>query len=646
YQPPHCTQFAEGDRNAQFRAEKAKGGFGLIVQEWSSVHPSSDYIPIRSGIIWDESLLGEHKKMTDAVHRYGAKFFLQLVHQGVQTAFFGSQTKEPPLAPSPVQDVFYVGQGKEMEEEDIEEIINAFARCAVLAKMAGYDGVEIHAAHGYLIAEFLSPLYNKRTDRWGGSLQNRVRFFREVLRRVRKAVGPDMAVSARFTYDERLPTGIKPDEGLEMMVMVNDLVDFWDIDWGEYATIGEMIPPARNYPENYQIEATAEIRRKLHERCPNKKTPVGGCGRIRNPDDALRMISEGQLDMVGMVRQSIADPHWPRKVREGRVDEIRECSYNNTCLAGLFTYRAIECVQNASAGEEYKGFYPEEFAPAPEKKMVLVVGGGATGMEVARVAAARGHTVDLHEAQENLGGHTSLLARLPGCAEWARVVEYRERMVRKLGVTVHTKSPLTASQVLEYGADAVVFATGADWDRTGNNPLTKEPIPGYDKPHVLVPEDILSDGKTVGKRVLIVDSDAYLMGVGLADILASQGKEVTLVAYPNVGYYLLITMELGAALRRLAELKVRMLPQLFAAQITDDGADLFNIWTMEGQSVQADNVILSSRRVPRTSLYREVKAKAGDAGPAVHLTGEAISPKTFFSMSRAMYWAHKLGRSL
>ncbi len=648
FQPPHCTMFGEGNRNAAFRAEKSKGGFGLIVQEWSSVHPTADYSPTRSGIIWDLSLLGEHKKMVDAVHKYEAKYFIQLVHQGIQTAWFGSATKEPPWAPSPVQDPLNGSQGKEMEEEDIEECIEAHVRGAIMAKLAGYDGVEIHAAHGYLIAQFLSPQYNKRTDRWGGSLENRMRFWREIQRRVRDAVGPDMAVSARFVFDERSPWGIKPDEGLEMMVMMDDLVDFWDLSRGEYSTIPDMMGPARSQPENYQMADTTEIRRKLHQRCP-KKTPVGGCGRIKNPDDALRMIKNDEVDMVGLVRQSIADPHWPRKIREGRLDEIRECTHNNTCLSALVYSRpGIECIQNPCAGEEYHGFTPEEFEPAAKKKTVLVIGGGVTGMEVARVAAARGHTVHVHEADNKPGGHTNLLAQLPGCAEWARLVSYRETMLRKLGVEIHTNSPMTAAQALEYGADDVVFATGAAWDREGFNPIVKSPVPGHDKPHVLVPEDILGKGtKAVGQRVLIADCDAYLMGVGLAELLASQGKEVTLAAYPNVGHYLVGTVELASVLQQLVKLKVRLLPMLLGG-ITDKGASLFNALTGETMNVSVDTVVLVTRRVPRTSIYLETKAAAAVKadGPKVHLTGEAISPKTYYSMPRAMFWAHRLGRQL
>jgi dimethylamine/trimethylamine dehydrogenase len=640
--------FGEGDRNAAFRAEKAKGGFGLIVQEWTSVHPSADYSPTRSGIIWDVSLLGEHRKMVDAVHKYGAKYFLELCHMGIHTAWFNSATKEPPWAPSPVQDGDHGSQGKEMDEEDIEECINAFVRGAVMAQLVGYDGVEIHVAHGYLLSQFLSPLYNKRTDRWGGSLKNRARLWVEVQRRVRDAVGSDMAVGARFTYDERSPWGIKPEEGLEAMVMLDDLVDFWDIDWGEYSTPADQVAPARAHPENYQIPSTAEIRRKLHERCP-KKTPVGGCGRIKNPDDVLRMVKAQDLDMVGLVRQSIADPHWPRKIREGRLDEIRECTHNNTCLSA-YTYSrpGIECVQNPCAGEEYHGFLPEEFAPAVQKKLVLVVGGGVTGMEVARVAAARGHTVHIHDAGKTPGGHTNLLARLPGCHEWARLVSYRETMLRKSRVQVHSDSRLTAAEALDYGADEVIFATGAEWDRQGLNPIVREPVPGYDKPHVLVPEDILGEGGSlakVGQRVVIADCDAYLMGVGLAELLAGQGREVTLAGFPSVGHYLAGTAEIAPALQQLYKLHVHTRQMLLGA-IADDSVSLFDAVTGETAEVGADTVVLVTSRIPRTADYREAKARRSNDGPRVHLTGEAVSPKTYYSMPRAMFWAHRLGRQL
>ena len=650
YQPPHCCGYGESERSAYFRGEKAKGGFGLLITESASVHPTSDNHPFKQLDISRLSVLPNHQIITDRVHQYGAKMFCQLWHGGLQTAALNNAhgTKNPGWGPSPLQDAHHLAQCKEMEEEDIQEVLDGFGKSAVYAKLAGYDGVQIHAGHSYLVYQFLSTYYNKRTDRWGGSLENRARFFREALRRVREAIGTEIAVAARLTVDDCLPfPGFKPDEAVQVMIMLNDMVDFWDIDWGIYPTAGDMIGPARRHPENYQVPSLADVRKRLYD-AVSKHTPVGGCGRIRTPDDALRMIEEGQLDMVGMVRQSIADPHWPRKVQEENLDEIRECIACNGCVAAWQTARPLLCTSNATAGEEYRGILPEEFDQAREEKMVLVLGGGVTGMEVAHVAAARGHTVHLHEERSDVGGHTSLLAKLPGCEEWNRLVDWRKYMLGKRGVNLSADSSMDAKAILEYGADVIVFATGAVWDRQGVNPITKEPIPGWEKPHVLVPEDILREGKKVNGSVLILDSDSYLMAVGLAEMLADQGNEVTLVSYPVVGQYLFATLELTTVKENLYRKNVNMIPDHFAFEITDDGALLANTFTGTPQDLKCDHVIFVTRRVPQMQLYKEVKANASNAEFPfeVHLTGEAISPKSYYSMPRALYWAHALGREI
>ena len=658
YQSPHACGF-DPETEAYFRGEKSKGGFGLVCLGATSVHPTSTYGPAGGSELNKISDVEDHKIITNKVHQYGGKIFCQIWHGGVLVASNNSAHggKYPGWGPSASQNPVLHGQCKEMEEEDIEEVIKSFVQSAVYAKMAGYDGVEIHAASGYLLTQFLSPYFNKRTDKWGGSLENRARLYTEITKRVKAAIGDTMAVGTRLMVDDRLPASgfpfpsFGPDEALEVMVALNDMIDFWDLNWGMYITSDDLIAPARKHPENFTVSAIAEIRKKLYH-LTNKHTPIGTAGRIRTPDDALKFIEEDMLDMVGMARQSIADPHWPRKVRENKIDEIRECIACGTCHSTWSSGRKLACTFNPCAGEEVNGYFPEEFIKAKEEKMILVIGGGVTGMEVASVAAAQGHIVHLHEALPTLGGHTSLLGKLPDCDQWNRLIELRQHLINKRGVKIHLNSKLDAQAIVDYGADEVVFATGATWDRHGQNTWSGgEPIFGWDLPHIMVPEDILRDGKSVGESVLILDSDSYLMGTGLATMLASQGKKVQIAQGMKVDDPFTFTVELASVGRKLCQLGVDILHNYFCFMISEEGAlltDLFDTEFKRAKTIKYDNIIMVTMRIPQTELYKEVKKLAMNAEHPmnIHLTGEAISPKSFYSMPYAIYWAHSLARSL
>jgi dimethylamine/trimethylamine dehydrogenase len=573
-----------------------------------------------------------------------------------------------------------------MEEEEIEMIIDAFVRAAKIAvDEAGYDGVMLHAAHGYLIQQFFSPLINyDRTDKWGGpDLANRARFFLEVAKRVKEAVGDRAAVAARFTYDECLgPIGTTPEEALEIVKMVDRYIDFWDVDIGNYETLDEMIAPSSRHVEGWQVWRNMEWIKKC--KVAGIKTPFGTCGRINSPDLAVKLRKEG-LDMVGLVRPSIADPHWPRKVREGRLDEIRECIGCNTCVAYLFKRTTgLNCIQNPAAGLEWLGYDPEaEYPKVKEPKRILLVGGGPCGLEFARVAGARGHEVHLHDKMPMLGGQMRYItSQILSRREWIKVVEWRERVIRKKypNVKIYTNSEMTAEKIAKYGADVVVFATGTLWDKMGRNPVTKRPIPGWDKPFVLTPEDIFIHGKKVGNKVLVIESCGSWIGPWLAVDLAFKGHEVYLQTFPlpiesSVLNDLASRLELGTLDALLKTSGVKLVePFTYPAEITEDGVKIkaffFEAWKAAvpiytkwfpdpiyrlkikdwEQVIKVDTVILCTMRVPQIELYEKVKGmwKRGEIPglKGAYLTGEALTPRSWYELPYPMFWAHKLGKEI
>lgn len=656
YQPPHCTGMQNTEQNAKFRASKARGGFGFLIQEATAIHPSGDQRPRPLPAIWEEGTVADHERITSAVHEEGALVGIQLNHTGVHNAFHAdipmrNLRDHAPLSSSDTQEPKHNGQAKAMDESEIRMLIDAFGDAADRARQAGYDAIEIQAGHGYLVAQFLSPLYNKRDDEWGGDWRGRSRFFLEVAREVRSRVGDDLAVGARFTYNELYSGGLNAPEDedpVRMMARVDDHIDFWDIDIGNYETHSDIIAPAYDpkWDEHYQLNSlTPAVAEQM--RAHGIETPIGGCGRVRDAEKAARTLEETPVDMIGMVRQSIADPMWPTKVAEGREEDIRECIGCNTCIAGFGTFKPLMCVQNPAVGQEYRGFHQDEFETVDDQRTVLVVGGGPCGLEFARVAGHRGHDVDLHEARGEVGGHTRhVVSKLPGRDEWEKQIAYREHeLADRSNVTVETNSELDVDDVADYGADAVVFATGAAWNERGVNPMTKEPLPGWDRDHVVLPGDVVEGRADVGDSVLVVDGDNHMVGPGVAELLGNAGHDVTLMGYPcAIGPNQEAKLQAGTMHERLHEAGVEVTHDEFPTALTADGAEYVNIYHQETKHLDCDTVVLTTKRSARRALHDAYEARAN--GTDVHLTGEAVTPKTFFSVAKPLWWAHKLGREV
>jgi len=640
YLSPHFTVYVDretwlpNDQMAPYYEERAKSGVGLLCQSVADIHPTVEYGTLPTMRLYDKRVLPLLKDITTRVHWHGAKMFIQIWHTGQASSSF--RTGRPAMAPSPVPNMFTIP--KEMDRGEIEEMIQAFADSAAVVQEAGYDGIILHGTHGYLIENFLSPFFNKRNDEYGGSLDNRMRFLMQVIERVRGVIGRKLALGIRLVGEELLPGGLDVEESTAIARRLEDSgqLDFIDIDVGSYHNYHIGIGPMYVAP-HYNLLAAAPIKAAL------KKLPLlCAPGRLGTPQEAEQVLADGQADMVGVARALIADPEWLLKVQQGRAEDIRHCTYTNQyCLARLFRGIPIGCIQNPATGRE-KEWGIGTLTQATTKKRVMVVGGGPGGLEAARIAAIRGHKVALYEKAAELGGQVNLAARLPGREEIAEVTGWLTRQMPKCGVEVHLGCEVTAELIDKVAPDALVIATGAEFSRTGFSGVIPEPIPGWNQPHVLTPEQVLRGEKKPGQRVLIVDEECNQVAPGLAELLARQGKKVTIVtSQPSIGRELAFTFALPHVLARLAESGVEIIPTHYIKKIDGSSVELFNVCApqVETRLTGIDTVILVATRETRDSLSAKARGKVKE----LHAIGDCVTPR---DIGAAIFEGHRVARSL
>ena len=648
YQVPHCTGFGseKPGSHARFRATKAEGGWAAVCTEEALIAPDSDFWPVVSQRVWDTEDARNLALLADEAHAHGSLAGVELTHGGVH-----GNTREsrwPAIGPSQIASDYYASVvPKAMETEDIERVRGDWVRAAKLVRDAGMDIVYVYGGHSYLPLQFLSPFYNKRTDAYGGSLENRARFWLETLEAVREAVGDDCAIAVRFCVEALSPAGVELEEGLGFIRLADHLVDLWDVNVGSILEWSKDSGPSRFFKEGYQLEWTGRVREATAK-------PIVGVGRLTNPDRMAEIIRSGAWDLIGAARPSIADPFLPAKVEEGRYGEIRECIGCNVCVMKAEEGNHIGCTQNATAGEEYRrGWHPERFEPAENRdRDVLVVGSGPAGMECAIVLGKRGfRRVHLVEAEAEIGGTVRWVPQLPGLGEWGRILQWRTVQLGKLdNVAVLTGLRLDAGGVREYGAELVVVATGSRWAGNGLNFVTHEAIPGADAslPHVLTPEQVMLEGKEVpGERVVVFDADGYFMGAGLAERLRAAGRDVEIVTpHDRVASVCDETLE-GTLLRQhLHDLGIRQRPGTMLASIEPGrvtAADQFG----DPVELEADAVVLVTQRLSDDALYRELKADRGalaeEGIEALYRIGDCVAPRI---IAEAIFDGHRLGREI
>jgi dimethylamine/trimethylamine dehydrogenase len=626
---------------AAMRGVKAEGGWAVVSTQEVEIHESSDVSPYTEGRLWDDRDIPALARMADAVHEHGALAAIQLVYQGHEVS--NRYSREPAIGPMhrPVA-IYDPFQARAMDKSDIREFRRWHRDAALRAKRAGFDLIYVYAGHDLTMTmHFLCRRYNQRTDEYGGSLENRVRLLREVIEDTKEAVGDTCAVPLRLAVDElRGEEGITADgEGREIVELLAELPDLWDVNVSDW--------PNDSLTSRFGEEGNQEPYVAFVKQVTSK--PVVGVGRFTSPDAMVSQIKRGVLDLIGAARPSIADPFLPKKIEEGRLEDIRECIGCNICTSGEKTAVPMRCTQNPTMGEEWrKGWHPEVIAPKGSDDQVLIVGAGPAGLECARALGRRGYGVILAEAEEELGGRVAVECRLPGLAAWGRVRDYRLQQLHLMpNVELFPASRLTAENVLEFGFPRVVLATGCRWRKDGVGRQHYRPIPGSEQGHVVAPESVMARVELTGPIVVYDDEHFYLGGV-LAEKLRVEGHEVAIVTPAlQVSLWTENTLEQGHVQRRLVELGVEIITQRRLEAIGADQVDLSCLVTGRRETRAAGSVVLLTGRLPEEALYQSLMAEPealGEAGIAsVTRIGDCLAPAT---IAAAVYAGHRYAREL
>jgi dimethylamine/trimethylamine dehydrogenase len=627
---------------AAMRGVKAEGGWAVVSTEQTDIHPSSDITPCADGRLWSDKDIPYLARMCDAVHEHDALASIELVHNGKFAANLYS--REVPLFATHMPAIDYNApvQARAMDKADIRAYRRWHLKAAKRAKQAGFDIVCCYAAHNASLAGmFMLNRYNFRSDEYGGSLENRVRLFREVIEETKDAVGDAMGVVVRFAVDElRGAEGLEAGkEGREIVEMLAELPDLWDVNIAEWHNDSMTSRFAEEGHQEPFVDFVKTVTTK----------PVVGVGRYTSPDRMVSLINKGVMDMIGAARPSIADPFLPKKIEEGRIEDIRECIGCNICVAWSLMNAPIRCTQNPTMGEEWrKHWHPERIAPKADDGSVLVVGAGPSGLEAALTAGRRGHDVILAEATEELGGRVTRESKLPGLNSWARVRDYRTyQMSQMANVEVYKSSALNADQVLEFGAAHVAIATGAKWRRDGYGRAHQFPIPGTESDNVLTPDDIMA-GIKPGGTVLVYDDDHYYMGSVIAEQLVADGYRV-IFATPSsvVASWTIHTLEQHRIQAQMLKLGVEIITDHQLRSITQDNVSLASVYSKEPRIVEASSVVMVTSRVPDDALYRELASEPdrlrGAGIQTLTRIGDCHGPAT---IAAAVYEGHKFAREL
>jgi len=641
FQVPHCSGM--GNRMprsvAAMREIKAEGGWGVVCTEYCSIHPSADDSPFVFASLWDESDVRANAIMTEGVHRHGALAGVELWHGGNHAV--NRWSRLPILSPSGLPPYYvHPRQTRAMDKQDIKAFRGWHRAAAERAVRAGFDIVYVYAGHGYLPMQFIARQLNHRTDEYGGSIENRSRLLRELIEDTKNAVGHKAAVAVRFAVDELIgPTGITVEnEGREVVELLAELPDLWDVN---ISYVENDSQTARFSEEGYEERYIAFVKKMTSK-------PVVGVGRFTSPDAMVSQVKRGILDFIGAARPSIADPFLPRKIDEGREDEIRECIGCNICRSSNNEGVPIRCTQNPTMGEEWRrGWHPERVQPAKKEKSVLVVGAGPAGLECALTLGKRGYRVQLAEAGRELGGRINWESRLPGLSSYGRVRDWRlGRLAALPNVEIYRESRLSAADVREFGIPEIVTATGARWRRDGVGHSALLGIPGADTPGILTPDDIVA-GKVPASPCVIYDDDQYYLAGVLAEKLAKDGIEVTL-ATPGleVSAWCRMVDEQERVQQRLTELRVNMITGVHLTSIAPGKVRLAHIGGTETKHSWASLILVTSR-APNNELYDQLVGDIAALKAAgierVTRIGDCHVPG---AVVHAVYDGHKFAREL
>jgi dimethylamine/trimethylamine dehydrogenase len=641
YQVPHCNGMGRTfpTSMARMRGMKAEGGWAVVCTEQCDIHWTSD--SPREIRLWDDQDIPYLARMVEEVQAHGALASIQLVHMG----YYGRNiySREATMSPSgrpPGTD--FPGYARAMDKQDIRNVRRWHRTAALNAKKAGYDIVMVYAGHDISLPfHFLCRRHNKRTDEYGGSMENRVRLLRELLEETKDAVGDTCGVSLRLAVDELMGAGglACDDEARDVVELLADMPDLWDVNCSAWEN--DSIS-SRFSEEGFQEPFTSFVKELTTK-------PVVGVGRYTSPDRMLSLIKRGHFDMIGAARPSIADPFLPKKIEEGRTEDICECIGCNICVGYSNNSVPIRCTQNPTMGEEWRrGWHPEIFPAKDTDDKVMVVGAGPAGLEAARVLGRRGYDVILAEAGSSVGGRVSREAGLPGFATWARVRDYRDYQISQMAtVEQFLGSRLTADNVFDAECPLVALATGAAWRRDGFGRNAPDGIAGADADCVFTPDDVFA-GAEISGPVVVYDDDHFYMGGAIAEALRLRGLDVTLVT-PGavVSSWTEYTLDQGRIQARLHELGVSVVPLHKLTAIQPGGVTVSYVYTGDRRELDAASVVLVTALEPQDGLHRDLLARQAEWGDhgirSVSRIGDCFGPGT---IAQAVWSGHKYARTL
>lgn len=627
YQVPHCNGGGYRDPSAvaEMRRTKAEGGWGVIFTEQTEIHPTSEITPFIEQHLWEDKDIPALAAMAEAMKSHGALAGIQLAYSGINGPNLYS--REVPLAVSGGPILTFTSdpvQARTMDREDIRNLRRWFRNAFRRSQSAGFDLICLYGAHGFgILQHFLSRATNQRTDEYGGSLENRSRFLREIVEEAREETRGELAISLRLSLHEAGTFGFSNAEVRDFIEMHGDLPDIWDLAQGTWEACSGT---SRFKPECAQEDLVTGIKALTSK-------PVVGVGRFTSADAMVRQIRSGILDFIGAARPSIADPFLPKKIEEGRFDDIRECIGCNICVSGDMTGGISRCTQNTAFMEEWrKGWHPERARPKGASATVLIVGAGPAGLEAALQAAKRGYHVTLAEATATLGGRVARERQLPGLSAWGRVADFRTGQLAPMpNAEIYRDSRLTADDVLAMGAEHVAIATGASWRRDAVARFHLHPIPTDPAMPVFSPDDIMAGGGPQGGRVVLYDDDHFYMGSVIAEVLVARGCAVDFITpAAKVAEWSENTLEQAIIMRRLLDLRINIHTGKAPVGIGNTEVTLACVWTAAETDLPTDAVVMVTSRTPHDALYQDLRARQPawvDAGIlSVKLIGDAAAP--------------------
>lgn len=609
---------------------RAIGGAGLIIPEITRINDVHGPGLMRQLSVTKDKHIKPLAQLAEVVHKHGSKIFIQLHHPGRETvsALLGGQ---PVVAPSPIPCKLLKQETRALTIDEIEELIEQFVKGAVRVQKAGCDGVELHAAHGYLLHQFLSPYTNKREDKYGGSFENRLRMITEIIAGIRKACGPDFPIGVRLSVEEFLDkTGVTEEyihiqDGIKIaMALEQEGIDFIDASCGLYETGMTCVEPI-SFPQGWRRDMLLAVKSHV-------KIPVIGVSVIREPAVAQKFLEDGVVDFVSMGRTWIADAEWGKKVQEGREKEIRKCISCLRCFESLNEYNAAglppECALNPTFAREKKY---GNLVHDTKGHTVVVVGGGPSGMCAAQTLALRGVKVTLIDRQSELGGTVNLAKKPPLKERMQWIADYYANEFERLGVEVKLNTSATPDIIMEHKPDAVILATGS-------TSIVPGKIPGINSNHVFTVESVLSEESALKEKKVAVIG-AGLTGLETAEYLCEGGNQVTIIDMidkpaPNANH-----TNVADVCGRLAKSDVTYLLGHSLKEIKPDCVILEKMENKEEVNVSVEAVVLSLGFKPDQSLVSELEAK----GVAVKIIGSAIKDGTIAPAVRTGY---EVGREL